>query len=665
MNLKTCPTCHAKYPVEFEVCPQDGNQLESGNGAAQAEAEWAAGKVVGGKYRISSGLGEDEIAAIYQAHTLSLNAPRIIRVLQPRLASDTAACEEFGKAADLLQKVPQTNVIAVEGRGNAEDGRPFLVTEFFGGQTLAELTHAEGPIEPLRACAIIRQVASALEAAHRIGLLHLSLTPSSILVSGAPGEETVKVQGFGAAQVRMRWTRNGSLPSGQTLRDRLPADTRYASPELALGTPPDLLDERADLYALGAIFYEMLSGRLPFASPGADGPENSEWAMTTMAAHLEDAAAPMGAGHGGMEVPAPLAAVVMALLEKRPELRLPSARDVIEKLALVEIRTASLAKPALLPQVVKGKPVSAARIPAVPTPVSAPTEPIEIEESKPATAPEPLIAPLPTSEAAIDALDLKVGFERPSPPHLAKVPAAELPATARIPTSRRDNSTLFGAEQPPSPPQFGRWALAALAALVLAAGAWFFVTRARTQWLGAGPLSPIKADELRGVEGANPSSSEHPAQATSQPTIQSQSATTPAGQPAQPSQPPIVQPPAGAPNQSQPVSQEGTASAPTGAQAGRAEPAGGSSKPSIVSKPSGTAAAAPQSAPPAASSEDIAAQVKRAIAAGDVFFELGEYDYAIRAYQGPLKYDPKNLELKLKIERAQKAKAAEEQYLGQ
>jgi hypothetical protein len=72
-----------------------------------------------------------------------------------------------------------------------------------------------------------------------------------------------------------------------------------------------------------------------------------------------------------------------------------------------------------------------------------------------------------------------------------------------------------------------------------------------------------------------------------------------------------------------------------------------------------------QVAPSLASPEDVAAQVKRAIAAGDVFFDLGQYDYAIRAYQGPLKYDPKNLELKLKIERAQKAKAAEQQYLGQ
>ena len=91
MHLKTCPTCHAKYPLEFELCPQDGGRLEPENNNAEAQVEWSAGKVIGGKYRISGRVAEDEVATIYEAHTLSLNAPRVVRVLKSRFAADASA----------------------------------------------------------------------------------------------------------------------------------------------------------------------------------------------------------------------------------------------------------------------------------------------------------------------------------------------------------------------------------------------------------------------------------------------------------------------------------------------------------------------------------------------------------------------------------------------
>ena len=671
MQLKTCPRCHAKYPLEFEVCPQDGVRLEAKSGSAEAQTGWPAGKVVGGKYRISSRLGEDEVAAIYEARTISLNAPRVIRVLQPAFAADARASEEFRKTADLLQKAAQANVIAVEGRGNAEDGRPYLVTEFFQGQTLAELIEGEGPLEPYWACSIARQVALALSAAHRLGLLHLNLSPSNILVSGAPGEETVKVQGFGSVYVRTRWMRNGSPRSTVTLRDYLPSDLRYASPELVLGTPPQLLEERADLYSLGVVLYQMLTGRLPFASPdlGRDsgGRTGSEPDLTALAVRLEGLPATMGAGYGGMEVPEPLAALVMTLLERRPELRLPSAQDVIEKIALAQSRMASLVRPSLRTQPAESTMApGSAEVAPVRTRVG---EPVEIGERRPRPNLELAAASPPASGAAPDALDLKAKPSGISVPRPAAVPTPEVRVAPRALTvdsqqSRHDTSILFKTDRPPGPSRVGRWALAAVATLVLVAGAWFFVTRARTQWLGAGPLSPIKSDELRSVEGANGSapSSSH---ASSNPAAQSQTSTPAVGQPAQPLQQPATQPPVSAPSASRstpPLTTVNEATASGNQSSGT--PTVGTSKSSAVSpKPAG--APASTGTPPGPSPEDVAGQVKRAIAAGDVFFELGQYDYAIRAYEGPLKYDPTNQELKLKIERARKAKTAEEQYLGQ
>jgi serine/threonine protein kinase len=668
MYLKTCPTCHARYPVEFEVCPQDGVKLESENEAAKASAEWSAGKVIGGKYRISSKLGEDEVASIYEAHTVALNAPRVIRALQPRFAADRGACEEFRKVADLLQKTAQANVIAVEGRGIAEDGRPFVATEFVRGRTLAELIQSEAPLEPLRACTLARQVALALGAAHRLGLLHLSLSPSNIVVSGGPEDESVKVQGFGAAYARMAQLRNGNPSSSLTLRDRLPGDPRYASPELALRARPELLDERADLYSLGVVFYEMLTGRLPFASAEAERGSgeglSAKAAVAELVAHLEDSPAPLNEGFGGMEVPAPLEALVMPLLERRPELRIASARELIEKLELAETRVASLPKPGLRPQPAEREPaVSAERAPA-PAPVAVPAKPAGVPARKP--APEPQLVPvLSSSEASLDALDLKLGAEPIVRPNPAAVPLAEatvavVPPIVESPPSRADASSILFKTEPPKRFHFGRWALAAAVTLIVAAGAWFFIERSRTQWLGAGPLSPIKSDELRSVEGAPPTS--QPSQPASQ-SAQSQGGARPASQQGLPPQQPALQSRAAAPAATQSVSPPDTSNV---QRAGVAQAAGAA--PSATAGSASTALKAPTGsaiAPPALSPEDIAAQVKRAIAAGDVFFELGQYDYAIRAYEGPLKYDPLNQELKVKIERARKAKAAEAQYLGQ
>ncbi len=672
MHLKTCPTCHARYPLEVEVCPQDGARLEAESGSAEAQAGWPAGKVVGGKYRISSRLGEDEIAAVYEAHTMSLNAPRVIRVLQPRFAADARASEEFRKTADLLQKAAQANVIAVEGRGKAEDGRPFLVTESFQGQTLAELMQAEGPLEPQRACAITRQVALALSAAHRLGLLHLSLAPSSILVSGAPLEESVKVQGFGNAYVRMCWQRTGRSSSEVTLRDYLPAGLRYASPELALGTPPELLDERTDLYSLGTMLYEMLTGRLPFAAAevGQDSGAAAEPDVGTLAARLEGLPEPLAAGYGGMAVPAPLATLVMALIESRPELRPPSAQDAIERMALAQSRVAALVRPTLRAESAESTMApSSAEVTPPRTRGSARVEPVEMSQIKPAPEPDLVTAPSSSAEAALDALDLKAKALDVPVPRPAAVPIPEAATVLRELTadrqrSRPDTSILFKSDRPPGPSHVRRWGLAAVAVLVLTAGAWFFITRAQTQWLGAGPLSPIKSDELRSVEGANA-----PASSSSQPAsnsaAQSQASAPAVGQSFQPSQQPVTQPPVSGPPASQPASPINAANdaAAGGKQANGTAPGAKPGNALVSPKPAGGAASTANS--PVPSPDDVAGQVKRAIAAGDVFFELGQYDYAIRAYQGPLKYDPTNQELKVKIERARKAKAAEEQYLGE
>ncbi|HEY6291216.1 MAG TPA: protein kinase [Terriglobia bacterium] len=636
------------YPPDFRLCPHDGSSLQP-DGSSFREYEdhgkdaWPPGKVIGGKYVIFAQTGDDEVARVYRVRSLELDEPRSLRALRAGIARDAAAAQEFRRTAWLLQKVAHPNLVGIEACGDAEDGRPFVVTEVAAGTSLAELMCAEGPLETLRACSIARQIATALVVAHEVGLLHLGLSPSNILVSGlASGRaegERVKVQGFGTVSVRASRERNGPSCARLSLRDLIPLHAAYCSPEQALGRHLDRLDARADLYSLGVLIYHMLTGRLPFWQPAADTGSLASIAEADLAplvSHLEDAPLPLSLG-GRAEPPEPLMNLVVQLLEKRPELRPATARAVIEKIKLAEDEMASRALLGV---------AQSAEISAI-SPVQ-----VDAAEAVAVVAPAPgnegpELPPLPvlpaSPEAALNALisetaAVPASAAQSTPNSVFEVAVAQEPAvpaagavavaaTANQPSARQDSTSVLFKAQPPKPTHRGRWVWATLSLLIVVAGVWFFLTRAQTQWLGSGPLSPIKSDELRTVEGANTTESPAPASKPSSET-------------------------------SQPSASGGAAgTSPAAAnQAEESRPQSSAAKRRLVM---------PTAAPPPVSPEDLAAEVKRAVAAGDIFFELGQYDLAIQAYQRPLKLDPNNFQLRIKIQRAQSAKNAEQQYLGQ
>jgi len=672
MQSRTCPACHATYPLDFRLCPHDGSLLQPDGSFLDEHRDeaidpWPPGKVIGGKYVVFARSGEDEVAWVYRARSLDLDEPRSLRALRADLARDARAAQEFRRTARLMQKLVHPNLPAIEAWGDAEDGRPFLVTEVVEGTSLTDLMLAEGPIEPLRACSIARQIAAALAATHQAGMLHLGLSPSQVLLCGQAEEGRVQVLGFGTASVLASRGRVRHAGTGLTLRGLIPPCPQYTSPEQALGKAPQSLDARSDLYSLGVLMHQMLTGRLPFWQTAGDGGSpsvNGEADLAPLVSHLEDAPLPVSVG-GRAEPPAPLVELVAQLLEKRPELRPATASAVIEKIRLAEDRIAARA-------------ILGVREPAKPRAASPVRDDAEQAASTPLARAEaggrtelPSLPAVAAQPATLKISEPSAGLAAAAPPSASAPPQVAVPqqptgpagelaaasAAAKVPVSRpsarRDSTSVLFKAQPPEPTHWGRWVLASLSVLVVAAGVWFFLTRGRTQWLGSGPLSPIKSDELRTVEGANAeesSSSASKSSSASQPAASSAAGSTsgaqnPVGIGSQGSAPSAPQP-------STPNLTAGESSA--GASGGL--PSAAKRRPVAMT---------PGGGKPAVSPQEVAAEVKRAVSAGDVFFELGQYDLAIQAYEGPLKLDPDNGQLRARIQRAQSAKSAEQEYLEQ
>jgi serine/threonine protein kinase len=643
MPSKTCPSCRASYPADLEICPQDGNALESEG--------WLPRTIVRGKYTILRRVSEDEINVWYGVRVVESGEFRTVQVLRPGLSADASAVREFLRVGRVLQKVAHPNVLRVQAIDQAEDGRPFLVTEFIEAPSLAELVRDGKPLEAKQVCAMARGIAAALEACHRLGLLHLSLQPRHILVEGPPQAPRVKVQGFGTAHIRAARSRDG-LPIGKMpLRDLMPAALAYSSPEQAFVRSPEFLDARSDLYSLGVLMYQMLAGRLPFPSP-ADGEDT---ALAAVATRLEEAPVVLAAPADSSMLPEPLAELVMQLLERRPELRPATARAVIDRIALAEDRIVARATLALEFPPPEVEPVTVHVMEGFSVPVASPPPP---EEAEAVSAPPMPSQPVTGFDAAV--------LDSPAPPIAASglAPAsslqmAEAPATAGPGAEpspwTSPNSILFSTEPPARAVKRTRWVWATAAVLVVAAGAGLFIRRGDLQWHGPGPLSPLSSDQGRTKMGdgttqsgsgvSEPPSTNHGQGAPSPP---SQATSLPGRAEPSPGNPPA----SGAPQQRT----AGTAGPPaTHAPASlTASEVSGSEKPSPAQK-----------AQAGSTRDEAMAEVNRAVAAGDVFFELGQYDLAVRTYEGPLKLDPNNKLLHSRIDRALKAKAAEQQFLGQ
>jgi eukaryotic-like serine/threonine-protein kinase len=245
-----------------------------------------------------------------------------VKVMHQELAANPARAEQFLSAAEILCSLHHANIVRSLAFGRCPDGRPYLVMERIVGRSLVEILAEETALPTPKAIDLATQVCAGLAAAHRHALLHLDLHPGNILVADGP-QQTVKLVDFGL--------RPGPRRAAMGVPE-------YLAPEQVLGRP---VDERTDIYALGVILYEALTGRYPFRSHSAG----------EMAAQHLYAPPPMPrARPGSTAIPSRVAHLVLQCMAKEPAQRFGSALALGAALAALPRRSASAVEiPAVTP----------------------------------------------------------------------------------------------------------------------------------------------------------------------------------------------------------------------------------------------------------------------------------------------------------------------------
>ena len=268
------------------------------------------GHVLADRYELGPVLGQGGMARVHQGLDRQLGRQVAIKVLAPPFDRDGEFVERFRREARAAAGLSHPNIVAVFDSGS-DDGTHFIVTELVEGETLADRLRRDGPMPPADAVAVAVDIARALAAAHARGLIHRDIKPGNVMLLP---DGRVKVVDFGIARAAGSDTLTNT---GVVL-----GSTAYLSPEQAGGQP---VDERADLYSLGCVLYEMLTGQVPFR---ADTP------IATMYRHVnEDAPPPSTIA----PVQPELEDVVMRCLEKDPKRRFASAAELEDALLAVPL----------------------------------------------------------------------------------------------------------------------------------------------------------------------------------------------------------------------------------------------------------------------------------------------------------------------------------------
>ena len=214
------------------------------------------GRVIAERYLILARLGEGGMGRVYAAEHVKMNRQCAIKVMNPSLMNDAESTTRFAREASNAARILHPNVAAVFDFGESEK-TVYLVMEYVDGESLSQLMAREGALAPRRAIDIARQVADGLTAAHELGLIHRDLKPDNVLITRKrDGKEVAKVVDFGIAKALSDSREDALTRSGLVI-----GTPEFMSPEQLLGDP---VDARTDIYALGCILYQMLSGAKPF-----------------------------------------------------------------------------------------------------------------------------------------------------------------------------------------------------------------------------------------------------------------------------------------------------------------------------------------------------------------------------------------------------------------
>lgn len=275
------------------------------------------GQTIAGRFELVSILGRGGTSTVYLGVDLASKAEFAIKILRPEFNQDYIVVKRFQREAQAAKRFSHPNIVSVHADGKTKDGLHYIVIDIICGITLAEILEDEVHLTVARSIPIFTQITSALAHAHASGIVHRDLKPANIMISQTPQEDMVRLVDFGIAKVTAE---KGKRLQKLTSPGEIFGTCLYLSPEQCVGKPAD---SRSDIYSLGCLMYEVLSGLPPFVgfSP-----------FETIEMHLNENVVPLTDLHEELIIPDELSEIVLRCLRRNPRDRYQSMADVEKEL---------------------------------------------------------------------------------------------------------------------------------------------------------------------------------------------------------------------------------------------------------------------------------------------------------------------------------------------
>ena len=305
--VRTCPECNSNYEDEILHCPEDGLDL------SQIEPQdELIGRMIG-SYQVVKVLGKGGMGSVYLAQHAVIGWRVAVKFLHPQYATDAKIVDRFFNEAKAVNVIGHDNILKILDLSVTEDNRHYFLMEFLNGKPLQDHVKPNVPMTVEVALPILLQICEALQAAHNHQIIHRDLKPDNVYLITHKGKKNfVKVVDFGIAKL----TDSSGASTGKTQTGMVMGTPAYMSPEQA-GGMTSLIDGRSDIYSLGVMIYQMLSGKLPF--PGSSFGE-------VLIGHLQ--LAPPSPREHNPEITEPLEAIILKTLEKKQIDRYQSMQEL-------------------------------------------------------------------------------------------------------------------------------------------------------------------------------------------------------------------------------------------------------------------------------------------------------------------------------------------------
>lgn len=313
---KKCPNCERAYGADIEYCPFDGGMLASpaAAGGRPATTGYSVGQTVADKYTILSPPKVGRHCGVYKARDVQANRIVAFRVLHSEVKTDKAVNTRFQNEGYLLSSLSHPHIVSIHDFGITKENFQFMALKYIEGMSLGDLMKQEKKVDPRRMSVLFSQICDALSSVHQLMKIHGAIYPHHLMLTPAGSADIVTVIDFSRSQ--SLGVKQEDPPELDYFGDAAKG-VLYASPEQLTG---EAMDDRSDIYSLGCILYEALTGVAPFE--GANGVEIRN-------KHLSKKPMPPSTVTPGLRLPQYVDAVILKALEKSPDKR----HQTIEKFA--------------------------------------------------------------------------------------------------------------------------------------------------------------------------------------------------------------------------------------------------------------------------------------------------------------------------------------------